>query len=108
AALSVASRASRSVSRLVAPSGQRSIVSAAAPSLTEIDRLDDFGLVTASASLLHSGRRNESPSLGRGGSADFEAWRAISERASAVLDVTGTPGVLVWLLDALSQADLHP
>ena len=41
------------------------------------------------------------------GAADFNAWMEISNRACELL-AHGSPQVLVWVLDALSDADLHP
>lgn len=47
-------------------------------------------------------------SFSKDGPPHFAAWMEISDCASDFLGSTGSPHVLVWVLDALSEADLHP
>ena len=42
------------------------------------------------------------------GPPEFAAWKNISDCGTQLLNSTGSPQILVWLLDALSEADLHP
>ena len=41
------------------------------------------------------------------GPPEFAAWKNISDCGTQLLNSTGSPQILVWLLDALSEADLH-
>lgn len=38
----------------------------------------------------------------------MQVWQDLSNKACALLEVTGQPGVLTWLLDTLADAELHP
>ena len=49
-----------------------------------------------------------SPRLEFQDGANFNAWMEISDRGADFLSSTASPTVLVWVLDALSEADLHP
>ena len=42
------------------------------------------------------------------GPPEFAAWKKISDCGTQLLNSTGSPQILVWVLDALSEADLHP
>eukprot|EP00421_Protoceratium_reticulatum_P012960 CAMPEP_0168392362 /NCGR_PEP_ID=MMETSP0228-20121227/18458_1 /TAXON_ID=133427 /ORGANISM="Protoceratium reticulatum, Strain CCCM 535 (=CCMP 1889)" /LENGTH=270 /DNA_ID=CAMNT_0008405699 /DNA_START=85 /DNA_END=894 /DNA_ORIENTATION=- len=76
------------------------------PNQTPTAELDDFGLVAYASILLH---HETSPgNTAHDNATDLHGWQAVSERASSVLALTGTPGVLVWLLDLFADADLHP
>lgn len=48
-----------------------------------------------------------SPSV-QDGPPEFAAWKKISDGGTQLLNSTGSPQILVWVLDALSEADLHP
>jgi len=60
---------------------------------------DEFELVAAASALIRDREKD---------GANFNAWMEISDRGADFLSSTASPTVLVWVLDALSEADLHP
>ena len=67
-----------------------------------------FSIQLSQARVLYNPKAGSPRSLEFQDGANFNAWMEISDRGADFLSSTASPTVLVWVLDALSEADLHP